>query len=93
MDYGSKLGSYQTQITVGNDELIDADMLHLGRVSLMARRLDSSQYWSWNTYTNQWQAVDSSFNDDLGKAYALAYKQIAPSLLVLPISLSLKEVK
>ncbi len=93
MDYGSKLGSYQTQITVDNNELIDADMLHLGRVSLMARRLDSSQYWSWNTYTNQWQAVDSSFNDELGKAYALAYKQIAPSLLTLPVSLSLKEVK
>ena len=93
MDYGSKLGTYQTQITVDNDELIDADMLHLGRVSLLARRLDSSQYWSWNTYRNQWTLLDSSFNDDLAKAYSVAYKQVAPSLLTLPVSLSLKEVK
>ena len=93
MDYGTKLGTYQTQITVESNEKIDADMLHLGRVSLVARRLDASQYWSWNTYTNQWQSLDSKFNDDLAKAYSVAYKQVTPSLLVLPVSLSLKEVK
>ncbi|MUK43638.1 DUF3450 family protein [Aliivibrio fischeri] len=93
MDYGTKLGTYQTQIIVEDNEQIDADMLHLGRVSLLARRLDASQYWSWNTYTNQWEALDSEFNDDLAKAYSVAYKQVAPSLLTLPVSLSLKEVK
>lgn len=91
MDYGSKLGTYQTQITVDNNELIDADMLHLGRAALLARRLDGSQYWSWNTYKNQWQALDVSQNNQLDKAYSMAYKQIAPSLLTLPVSM--KEAK
>ncbi len=93
MDYGVKLGRYQDQVAVNDNELIDVDMLHLGGISLLARRLDSSQYWSWNSHTSQWQLLDSSFYDDLAKAYDLANKKIAPSLLVLPVSLSLKEVK
>lgn len=93
MDYGTKLGTYQTQIMVENNEQIEADMLHLGRISLVARRLDASQYWGWNSNTNQWESIDPKFNDDIANAYSLANQQIAPRLLTLPVSLSLKEVK
>lgn len=87
MDYGSKLGVYQQRIQLSEGDSITAEILYLGRVSLLARNLSASQYWSWDQQQRQWQALDSSENANIDTAYQLARQQIAPTLLTLPVSL------
>ncbi|MEZ9565146.1 DUF3450 domain-containing protein [Vibrio artabrorum] len=93
MDYGIKLGAYQGRVALSSDRTIEADVLHLGRISLVARNLKGSQYWAWNQTQNQWQALDSSIKSELDKAYDIANQQAAPSLITLPVSLTVAEVK
>lgn len=92
LDYGTKLGLYQDQITVdaGSREV---DILHLGRVSLVARSLNGTKFWSWNQSDKQWQSADSSMKSELDKAFNIAAKQAAPSLITLPVSLNVAEAK
>lgn len=93
MDYGSKLGVYQQAITLVDNDVIEADILYLGRVSLLARNRNGSQYWSWDQQQKQWQSLPISAKSDIDTAYQLAYQQIAPTLLYLPVSLTPVEAK
>jgi len=88
MDYGTKLGSYQGQITLNGEDTVDADILYLGRTSLIARNPNATQYWSWDQSQHQWQPLNISYKADIDNAYSLATKQIAPTLLNLPVSLA-----
>lgn len=92
LDYGTKLGLYQGEISV-NDESREADVLYLGRISLVARSLNGSKFWSWDQKSNQWLNVDASLKSELDKAFSIAAKQTAPSLITLPISLKVAEAK
>ncbi|MGF1702648.1 DUF3450 domain-containing protein [Photobacterium makurazakiensis] len=89
MDYGTKLGMYQGQINLDSNQ-IEADMLYLGRISLVARSLDGKQFWGWNDSTSSWQSLDNSFAKGINKAFAIASKQAAPSLLTLPVSVNVE---
>lgn len=86
MDYGTKLGLYQGQIQASGEQR-EADILHLGRVSLVARSLNGSKFWAWDNKKATWLDVDSSMQTELDKAYGVAAKQTAPSLITLPVSL------
>lgn len=85
IDYGTKLGAYQGKITADGDSR-EVDVLHLGRVSLVARSLDGQNYWYWSNADQQWQGVDSAAGVDIDTAFAIAGKQVAPSLISLPVS-------
>ncbi|CAH0529114.1 DUF3450 domain-containing protein [Vibrio hippocampi] len=85
LDYGTKLSTYQGEMQLG-EQSIEANMLHLGRLSLVARSLDRTQYWAWNAANNQWQALDNHYATDIDHAFSVANKQTAPSLISLPIS-------
>ena len=89
LDYGVKLGTYQGKISVDGN-LRQAQVLHLGRVSLVARSLDGTKSWVWDQLQNQWLQLDSSIKPDLDKAFNVATKQAAPSLLTLPLSQTLE---
>lgn len=89
LDYGTKMGIYQGQVALG-DGTIEADMLYLGRISLVARSLDGANYWSWNEKESAWQSLDHSFASDINKAFAIASKQAAPSLITLPVSVNVE---
>lgn len=93
MDYGIKLGVYQGRIELSDNKVIEADVLHLGRASLVARNLNGTQYWSWNQVANQWQPQDASMKSELDKAFDIASQQAAPSLITLPVSLTVAEAK
>ncbi|EGU30700.1 DUF3450 domain-containing protein [Vibrio scophthalmi] len=86
MDYGTKLGLYQGKITLAGEQR-EADILHLGRIALIARSLNGNTFWAWDKQANDWVIVDSSAKSDLDKAYAMAAKQTAPSLITIPVSL------
>ncbi|MGF1689474.1 DUF3450 domain-containing protein [Photobacterium japonica] len=89
MDYGTKMGIYQGQIALA-DTQIDADLLYLGRVSFVARSLDGTQFWAWNDSTAHWQPLASDYSKDINKAFAIASKTAAPSLLTLPVSVNVE---
>ena len=86
MDYGTKLATYQAKITLDGNKTIEVNVLHLGRIALVARSLNGNHYWSWNTAAKQWQIVDSSDGANIDKAFAIADNQVAPSLITLPVS-------
>ncbi|MGF1727340.1 DUF3450 domain-containing protein [Photobacterium nomapromontoriensis] len=89
MDYGTKMGLYQGQINI-NGDTIEADLLYLGRISLIARSLDGTQFWAWNSNEATWQSMSSNNSNDMNKAFAIASKQAAPSLLALPVSVNVE---
>lgn len=90
MDYGTKMGIFQGQVALSEQEKIEADLLYLGRISLVARSLDGKRYWAWNDSQNDWQTLDSQYSTDIDKAYAIASKQAAPSLITLPVSVNVE---
>lgn len=92
LDYGTKLGLYQGQIEVDGESL-ETDILYLGRLSLVARSLNGTKFWTWSKADKQWVSVDSSMKSELDKAFSIAAKQTAPSLITLPVSLTLAEAK
>lgn len=85
MDYGTKLGAYQGQIQI-QDQTLEADILYLGRVSLVARSLNGNQFWVWNQKDKAWQELDSSYKSELNNAFSIAHQQTAPGLITLPVS-------
>ncbi|MGR5062811.1 DUF3450 domain-containing protein [Photobacterium sp. DNB22_13_2] len=89
LDYGTKMGIYQGQVALDTGS-IEADMLYLGRISLVARSLDGTKYWSWNEKDSVWQSLDGSFASGINKAFAIASKQAAPSLITLPVSVDVE---
>lgn len=93
MDYGSKLGTYQDKIELAEDDSVEADILYLGRVALIARNLNATKYWSWNQHDKNWQELDDGVKTDVDTAFDLADQQIAPTLLTLPVSLTQAETK
>ena len=93
LDYGIKLGVYQGKITLDDDKTIEANILYLGRISLIARNFNQDKYWAWDQKEKSWTLLDSSLNSDLNHAYAVANKEVAPSLLTLPVSLNVTEEK
>ncbi|WP_077313670.1 DUF3450 domain-containing protein [Vibrio palustris] len=93
MDYGTKLGTYQGRITLNDDTKIEAQILYLGRVSLVARNLAGSQYWTWNAHSHQWQVLDSDAKEGIDNAFDVANKKVAPTFLSLPVSLTPAEAK
>lgn len=91
LDYGTKLGLYQGQLTI-DGESRQADVIYLGRLSLVARSLNGNSFWAWDQNAKQWSEVDPSMKSELDKAFSMAAKQVAPSLITLPVSLKVAEV-
>ncbi|UTV29893.1 DUF3450 domain-containing protein [Photobacterium atrarenae] len=90
MDYGTKLGVFQGPLALSEQESIEADQLYLGRISLVARSLDGTRYWAWNDTSDSWQSLDNQMAADVDKAFAIATKQAAPSLVTLPVSVNVE---
>ncbi|MEJ2766147.1 DUF3450 domain-containing protein [Photobacterium sp. MCCC 1A19761] len=86
MDYGTKLGVFQGPLALSAEESIEAEQLYLGRISLVARSLDGTRYWAWNDSKTSWQTLDNEMAANVDKAFAIATKQAAPSLVTLPVS-------
>lgn len=86
IDYGTKLGVYQSEIALASlGQSITVDLLHLGRIAFVARSLDSQNYWQWHDQRQLWVTISEQTND-IDKAFKMANKQIAPSLISLPVT-------
>ncbi|HBV75473.1 MULTISPECIES: DUF3450 domain-containing protein [Vibrio] len=88
LDYGSKLGTYEGEIELADSDTRQVDLLYVGRITLLARSKDAQHAWLWSQAEKQWQEVNSDQKAEINKAYAMAAKQQAPSLLTLPLSVT-----
>lgn len=91
LDYGTMLEAYQGEINVGT-ETIQADIFHLGRISIVARSIDKNKYWSWDGSSNSWVDIDGSLTTEIDKAFNLV-EQKSTSMVTLPVSLNAGERK
>ncbi|WP_104400530.1 DUF3450 domain-containing protein [Vibrio penaeicida] len=87
IDYGTKLGAYPAEIHFeGNTRQVE--QLYFGRVSLVARSLDHKQFWVWRQENKTWNELSKDKGLEVNKAFAMAAKQQAPSVVTLPLSIS-----
>ena len=87
MDYGTKMGLYSGQITLKSSEVRQVDLLHLGRITLVARSMNNQQHWFYSKPQQQWTELNESQVSAVDQAFAIAEKKQAPTLLSLPLSL------
>ncbi|MDA9558204.1 DUF3450 domain-containing protein, partial [Vibrio sp.] len=85
MDYGLKVGLFEQTIET-NEGHVTAEVLNLGRIALIARNQNGSEYWAWNQSKTQWDAVDIAQKDHVDHAFDVANKDVIPSVLILPVS-------
>ncbi|MBY5991107.1 DUF3450 domain-containing protein [Ferrimonas balearica] len=83
MEYGRRLGLYRDTLTLDGQSR-EAQLLHLGRLTLLARSLDGRSYWLWRD--GQWQGVEGVSPRLLSQAYEVAAGHQAPALLTLPLT-------
>lgn len=79
MEYGRTMSSYKQD--VGGSE---AEMVRLGRVALMYRKVDSGETGYWDRDRKDWVA-DPDAADDIAEALAIAKEEKAPDLIKVPV--------
>lgn len=85
-DYGRNIETYKGVIEVGGGER-QVDFLRVGRVALIYQTEDGSYTGAWNQDEGRWDELDSTeYRNSVRQALRVAQKQIAPELLMLPIS-------
>jgi hypothetical protein len=87
MDYGRTLEAYSGLQNIDGQER-DVDFLRVGRTALVYQTRDASLQGIWNKQLAQWQELPSSYRVQVTKGLRMAKKQMAPDLLMLPVSLT-----
>jgi hypothetical protein len=87
MDYGRTLEAYSGLQNIDGQER-DVDFLRVGRTALVYQTRDASLQGIWNKQLGQWQELPSSYRVQVTKGLRMAKKQMAPDLLMLPVSLT-----
>lgn len=62
------------------------DFLRIGRVVLAYQTLDGSEQGIWDQGAKQWVVLPESYRNQIRQGLAVARRQAAPDLLVLPVS-------
>ncbi|MCI2285649.1 DUF3450 domain-containing protein [Colwellia sp. MSW7] len=85
VDYGRTIEAYSGLLTLEGQEM-DVDFLRVGRVSLIYQTRDGSQLGQWSESTNQWQTLSQDYRLGVNKALRIARKQLAPDLIMVPLT-------
>ncbi|HSN72582.1 MAG TPA: DUF3450 domain-containing protein [Steroidobacteraceae bacterium] len=82
-DYGRTIESYKGSVEIGGAERA-VDFLRVGRVAFLYQTEDGQETGAWDQENRQWVDVGGSRNQ-VRTGIAIAQKQQAPDLLMLPI--------
>lgn len=85
VDYGRTIEAYSGLLTL-NGQQTDVDFLRVGRVSLVYQTRDGSQLGQWQQDKKQWQSLPQDYRLGINKALRIARKQLAPDLMLIPLS-------
>jgi len=87
-DFGRSLEAYKSQIEV-NGSSHDAEVLRIGRIALMFQLIGQETTGYWSTQDNAWQVdTDGSYRRFVEQGLKVAYKETAPEMINVPISLT-----
>lgn len=94
VDYGRTIEAYSGILPIDGQDM-DVDFLRIGRVSLVYQTRDGSRLGEWKQSSNrtsgesgQWQALSQDYRLGMNKALRIARKQLAPDLIMVPVSLN-----
>lgn len=87
VDYGRTIEAYSGVLPIGGKKM-DVDFLRIGRVSLVYQTRDGSRLGEWkhSSKGGQWQSLSQDYRLGINKALRIARKQLAPDLILVPIS-------
>ena len=85
VDYGRTIEAYSGLIAVDGKEM-DVDFLRVGRVSFIYQTRDGSQLGQWDQSSGQWKTLSQNHRLGINKALRIARKQLAPDLIMVPLS-------
>jgi len=89
IDYGRTIEAYKGSLNIANNAIREVDFLRFGRVALMYQTLDNNETGAWNPHTHKWERLpDAIYRRQIDTGIAIARKQTAPDMLVLPIPAS-----
>lgn len=87
-EYARNIDSYTQIINVGGEE-INADVLVIGRVAMVAQSKDASRTFSYNRGSSSWDEVPAGdYRNSVRQGIKMASKQAPISVLALPIALT-----
>ncbi|WP_395344850.1 DUF3450 domain-containing protein [Ningiella sp. W23] len=87
MDYGRTIEAYSGMQNIDGEER-EVEFLRIGRTALLYQTRDAAQQGVYNKQTRQWEALDSSYRTQVTKGLRIAKKQLAPDLLMVPVSIT-----
>lgn len=82
-EYGSSVEVTQDTIELDGKKMM-VNLLRIGRLSLFSQAIDKRKSAVFNPYTNIWQPLPESVNQDLSKAIAMARLERTIELVKLP---------
>jgi hypothetical protein len=88
VDYGRTIEAYSGLLELDGQQT-DVDFLRIGRVSLVYQTRDGSQLGQWQQGEKQWQPLPQDYRLGINKALRIARKQLAPDLMLVPLSSSI----
>ena len=85
IDYGRTIESYRGDVMIDGAKR-EVDFLRTGRISLVYQTLDGQTLGVWNTQTNQFESLDSSYKSKIMMGIRIAREQAAPQLIKVPVA-------
>lgn len=88
VDYGRTIEAYSGVLPIEGKQM-DVDFLRIGRVSLVYQTRDGSRLGQWqqsSAGSGQWQSLSQDYRLGINKALRIARKQLAPDLILVPVS-------
>lgn len=83
-DYGSTIEAYLDTVSV-DGQTLEVDFLRIGRIALIYQSQNGEVAGAWDQVNRQWQALGNETKNDINFALAIAKKQKAPDLVLLPV--------
>ena len=84
-DYGRTIEAYKGSLDLDGTTR-EVDFLRVGRVALLYQTADAETYGMWDQSVRDWVPLSSEYRSQIRAGLRVARKQIAPDLLMLPIS-------
>jgi hypothetical protein len=86
-DYGRTIEAYKGSMDVDGQSL-EVDFLRIGRVSLTYQSVGGGRTGAWNNITRQWDhnLPPETYKAQVAQGLRIARKQVAPDLIVIPVS-------
>lgn len=90
-EYGRTIEAYKGKLTVEGKPR-EVDFLRIGRIALLYYTVGGEHVGAWDKTSNKWQPLPAQrYKQQINRGLRIARKQIAPNLLVLPVTVEAEQ--